>query len=167
MPYADMKALANAATGGWDELAQRAADDPAVTGDMIKATSEGDDRSAWTADERDAADKAVGRCSDALDRASRHADTYLYPKYRSVMPLPDPVVQGSSLVEAVSAIALKRLYGTTVPEDLRRGAQWADDYLRDLASGKVSLGAGDASVAQAAGETVVRTGPKSFDWDRY
>jgi phage gp36-like protein len=167
MAYADLKDLANAATGGWAELAQRASDDPAVTGELMKLTAEGGDRSAWTPEARDAADQAIARCSDALDRASRHADTYLFPKYRTVMPLPDELVQGSSLVEAVAAIALKRLYGTTVPEDLRRGAAWADDYLRDLASGKVSLGAGDQAVAQAPGATVVRTPSKSFDWDRY
>lgn len=62
---------------------------------------------------------ALARLQDALERASRHADTYLFPRYRARMPLPDTLVQGSSLPAAVATIALKRLYGTSVPEELR------------------------------------------------
>lgn len=165
--YATLRDLADAATGGWTELAQRASVDPAVTGELMQATAEGADRSQWAPEAQAAADAALERLQDALERASRHADTYLFPRYRTVMPLSTDLVQGSSLPGAVATIALKRLYGTSVPEELRRGAQWADDYLRDLAAGKISLGAADTEVPQPAGRMVSRTQAKTFDWERY
>lgn len=165
--YATFADLVLAATGGWAELAQRASPDPAVTGELLQATVEGGNRSAWSPEAQVAADAAVERLQDALDRASRHADTYLYPRYRQYMPLPAELITGSSLPLAVATIAIKRLYGTTVPEDVRKGAQWADDYLRDLSAGKVSLGMPDTDVAQPPGRVVSRTQPKAFDWGRY
>lgn len=165
--YATLQQLADAATGGWQEVAQRATTDPAVDGALMQATAEAADRDAWTLDAQAAADAALVRLNDALERASRHADTYLFPRYRQQMPLPVDLVNGSSLPAVVAAIALKRLYGTSVPEELRKGTQWADDYLRDISKGVVSLGGSDAAVAQPAGRMVSRVPAKAFDWDRY
>ena len=165
--YATLQDLAQAATGGWTELAQRATVDPAVDGELLQATVDGGDRTAWSESAQVSADAAVLRLQEALERASRHADTYLFPRYRANMPLPAEMVQGSSLPAAVATIAIKRLYGTSVPEDLRRGAQWADDYLRDLSAGKVSLGETDLEVAQPPGRMVSRTQAKRFDWGSY
>ncbi len=92
---------------------------------------------------------------------------YLFPRYRARMPLPVELVQGSSLPAAVAAIALKRLYGTSVPEELRRGAAWADQYLADLSKGVVSLGGADTEVAQPAGRMAARAPGSTFDWGRY
>lgn len=165
--YAGLQQLADAATGGWQELAQRASTDPAVDGALLQASAQAQDRSAWDAEAQAAADAALARLQDALERASRHADTYLFPRYRQQMPLPADLVDGSSLPAVVAAIALKRLYGTSVPEDLRKGTQWADDYLRDLSKGTVSLGGADATVAQPAGRMTSRAPAKAFDWERY
>lgn len=165
--YASLDDLARAATGGWDELAQRGASSALVDGALLQATVLAEDRSAWSLDAQAQADIALARLNDALERASRHADTYLFPRYRTVMPLPTDLVQGSDLPSVVAAIALKRLYGTSVPEELRRGTQWADDYLRDLSKGTVSLGAVDATVAQPGGRMVSRPPAKAFDWDGY
>jgi len=167
MVYATIADLLQAATGGWDELAQRAALNALVDGQLMQATVEGTERAAWTAPAVEAADAALLRINDALARASAHADTYMFPRYRTVMPLAAELVAGSSLPAAVAAIALKRLYGHLVPEEVRKGTQWADDYLRDLSKGVVSLGGLDATVAQPAGHMVSRAQGKAFDWGSY
>lgn len=165
--YATLTELAAAATGGWAELAQHASADPDVSGELMQLTAEGGDRSAWSAELQAAADAGLAVLQDVLERTSRHADTHLYPRYRQHMPLSEDLVRGSSLPEVVAAIAVKRLYGAQVPEDVRRGVQWAEDYLVGLAKGTVSLGAADVQVAQPSGRMSVRAPGKAFDWERY
>lgn len=165
--YATLQHLVAAATNGWTELAQRASPEAVLDPVLLKALAELGDTSAWTPEELVVASAALARLQDALERASRHADTYLYPRYHARMPLPEDLIQGSSLPDAVAAIALKRLYGTTVPEELRRGAAWADQYLSDLSKGAVSLGGTDTAVAEPAGRMHVRAAKGAFDWGRY
>ena len=165
--YATILNLVEAATGGWTELAQRAAPEAVLDGVLLQAVATSGDVSDWTPDAIAVATTALARLQDALERASRHADTYLFPRYRASMPLPTDMVLGSSLPGAVAAIALKRLYGTSVPEELRRGAAWADQYLVDLSKGVVSLGGADTDVAQPAGRVVTRTPSSTFDWRGY
>lgn len=165
--YATLTDLANAATDGWRELAQRGAPEAVLDSTLLIVAAAGGETSPWPADDVAVATTAVARLQDALDRASKHADTYLFPRYRARMPLPVDLVQGSSLPSAVAAIALKRLYGASVPEELRRGAAWADQYLVDLNKGVVSLGGTDTEVAQPAGHMVTRAPSGSFDWGRY
>ncbi|MBS0401105.1 MAG: DUF1320 family protein [Proteobacteria bacterium] len=165
--YASITDLVSAATGGWTELAQRAAPEAVLDAELLRLVATTGNVSGWAADAIALATAALARLQDALERASRHADTYLFPRYRARMPLPVDLVQGSSLPAAVAAIALKRLYGTAVPEDLRRGAAWADQYLADLAKGVVSLGGGDTDVAQPPGRMVTRAQASAFDWGAY
>jgi phage gp36-like protein len=163
MPYATLDDLLHAATGGWPDLAQRASASPLVDGALLQATASGADRSDWTPEARALADTALARLHEVLERASRHTDTYLFPRYRSALPLAEALVRGSDLPSAVAAIAYKRLYGAQVPEDVRRGVQWADDYLRDIARGVVSLGTADTAVAQGTMRTQVRAPKSRFD----
>lgn len=165
--YATLDDLLAAATGGWEELAQRGGMSALVDGDLLYATAQASDRSAWSPEAQAAADVALARLNDALARASSHADTYMFPRYRTVMPLASEVVQASALPSVVAAIALQRLYGTSVPEEVRKGTQWAHDYLRDLSKGVVSLGAVDVTVAQPAGHVITRVPAKAFDWGSY
>lgn len=165
--YGTILDLAAAATGGWTELAQRAAPEAVLDPRLLEAVATAGDVSDWTAEALTEAAAALSRLHDAMERASRHADTYLFPRYRARMPLPNELIQGSSLPAAVAAIALKRLYGTSVPEDLRRGAAWADDYLTGLSKGTVSLGGADVDVAQPAGRMVTRAPASAFDWGAY
>lgn len=165
--YASITDLVAAATGGWSELAQRAAPEAVLDAELLRLVATNGDVDGWAVDALTVATAALARLHDALERASRHADTYLFPRYRARMPLPLELVQGSSLPSAVAAIALKRLYGTSVPEDLRRGAAWADQYLGDLAKGVVSLGGGDIDVAQPPGRMVTRAPGSTFDWRAY
>ena len=165
--YATLDDLLAAATNGWEELAQRGGMSARVDGGLLYATAQASDRSAWSLEAQAAADAALVRLNDALVRASSHADTYMFPRYRTVMPLAPEVVQASALPSVVAAIALQRLYGTSVPEEVRKGTQWAHDYLRDLSKGVVSLGAVDVTVAQPAGHVITRVPAKAFDWAGY
>lgn len=169
MAYCTAQDVANAATGGWDEVAQRAHPTSAgVDGALLQAACADDpDLSDWPADVQALALAAAQRVADAIDMASRHIDTYLYPRYRAVMPLPVDTVQASSLPGVCAAIALRRLYGASAPDEVRKGTAWADAYLVDVAKGLVSLGQTDTTVAQAPGQTVARAQPKAFDWGAY
>lgn len=160
--------VANAATGAWEEVAQRASPTQAgVDGDLLRAAVAGENLDEWPEANRELAAQAVERLADAIVQAGRHIDTYLYPKYRSQMPLPPETVQASSLPAVCAAIALRRLYGASVPEELRKGTAWADQYLVDVSKGIVSLGQADGDVVQPPGRTVARAKPKAFDWGSY
>lgn len=167
MAYACVDDMVLVATRGWAELSERAMPSAQVPGDLLQLTAQHGDRSAYTAAELAAADSVLARLEDALERASRHADTYLFPRYRAALPLKTALIEGSDLPSVIATIALKRLYGTEVPEDIRKGSQWADDYLKDLANGRVSLGFLDTAVAVPTGRVVTASRPKSFDWRGY
>lgn len=140
MRYATLGDLARVASNGWDELAQRGSRDRRVTGVLLRTLAEGGDTSAFPAEAVTEAGYALDVLNDSLDRASRHADTYIAP--RAPTPVSAERLEGSDLPTVVAAIALRRLYGTTVPEAVLQGTKWADQYLRDFADGRVSLGAG-------------------------
>ncbi|MGS5089067.1 phage protein Gp36 family protein [Hydrogenophaga sp. A37] len=160
--------VANTATGGWEELAQRASPAQAgVDGELLRAAVAGQSLADWPPEAQALAAEAVIRLNDAIDKAGRHIDTYLFPRYRGVMPLAAEVVEASSLPGVCAALALRRLWGASLPEELRRGTAWADQYLVDVSKGIVSLGQADTAVAQAPGQTVARSQAKRFEWDGY
>lgn len=165
--FARIADIARAATGGWDELAERASPDPRVDGSLLQLTVTGGDRSGYDADAIALADAALAWLNEVLAGASRHADTYLAPRYQAVMPLSDELIASSDLPAAVAAIALRRLYGSLLPDGIRKGTDWADAYLRDLSAGRASLGVADTQTAQVPGRMSVQTAKKSFDWERY
>jgi phage gp36-like protein len=167
--YCNAVEVANTATGGWEELAQRANPTGAgVDGELLQAACAAvPNLTAWPADLQDLAVEAAARVASAIDMAGRHIDTYLFPRYRPVMPLDPAIVAASSLPAVCAAIALRRLWGASLPEDLRRGTAWADAYLVDVSKGVVSLGQVDSTVAQAPGQTAARSQDKRFDWDAY
>jgi len=168
MAYCTAADVANAATGGWEELAQRANPTGAgVDGELLQAAVAGQSLADWPEESQDLAALAVARVTSAIDMASRHIDPYLFPRYRDQMPLPGPTVLASSLPAVCAAIALRRLYGASLPEEVRRGTAWADQYLADISKGIVSLGVTTDTVAQPAGRTVARAPDKAFDWGGY
>lgn len=171
--------VANTATGGWAELAQRAMPEGAgVDGQLLQAalvaaaglaagTGAGAAWGDWADDTQAQGLQAAARVNDAIAMAGKHIDTYLFPRYRGVMPLPLETVQASSLPAVCAAIALRRLYGASLPEELRLGTKWADQYLIDLSKGQVSLGQPDTATAQPAGSVVSKSKAKAFAWDGY
>lgn len=167
MSYANATHLAGVATGGWQELAERACPGPGVDADLMHAAATEGNTATWPNDLVQLAQLGALRINEVLDMSSRHADTYLFPRYRQHMPLPQALVDTSPLPDVVAALALRRLYGALVPEDIAKGTGWADQYLRDLSKGVVSLGAVDTVVAQPMGASRANTQPKAFDWGRY
>lgn len=145
MLYATLADLARVATGGWVDLAQRAGRDARVGGELLRTRAGGGDVSAWPADAVAAADDALAVLGDVLERTSRHADTYINPRFRG--PLPADLVATSDLPTVVATIAYRRLFGAAVGKELAEATRWADQYLRDLADGRVSLGRHDAQGA--------------------
>lgn len=167
--YCTAADVAHTATGGWEELAQRANPSQAgVDGELLQAACAAvPNLTAWPLEAQALGTQAAARVVDAIAMAGRHIDTYLFPRYRGVMPLAAETVAASSLPAVCAAIALRRLYGASLPQELRDGTKWADQYLVDLSKGIVSLGQVDTTVAQAPGQTVARSQPKAFDWGAY
>lgn len=141
MLYATFADLARVAPGGWLELAQRAGCGPLVGAALFEAVATGGELDAWPADQVADATRGVSLLLDTLERTSRHADTYIVPRYGQ--RLSPELVAGSDLPTVVATIALRRLYGHAATEDMRRATDWADKYLADLAAGRASLGTAD------------------------
>ena len=142
MRYATVFDLARVATGGWNELAERTVQDARIDGALLEATATGADRSAWGEALWPLADAALARLDDTLARTSRYADAFIVPRYGAFLSA--GLVASSDLPTAVATLALRRLRGTTVSPEVQAATKWADDYLRDLASGRLSLGTLDA-----------------------
>lgn len=167
MAYATAADVARLATRGWDDVAQRVAQDARVPGALLRALFEGADTSTWAPAAVALGQQALASLNDSLERASRHADTYIAPRYKGVLPLPDHLVDGSDLPSVVAAIVLRRLMGATVSKDATDNTRWADEYLRDLRDGRVSLGATDTATAQPPGRMVSRAPRKTINWNNY
>lgn len=170
MHYCTAADIANTATGGWEELAQRASPTHAgVDGALLADAVNGDDLSGYPVSVQELANAAAMRVLWAIDMASRHIDTYLYTRYREYMPLAPEVIVASSLPACCAAIALKRLWGASMPRDMADQLKWADQYLVDISKGVVSLGQAEAQapVAQPAGQVITKTKPSAFDWGQY
>lgn len=136
--YASFDDLAQAAPNGWQELAELGRAGPGVTASLMEAAAVGEDLSGWDPAQVDDALRALARLADALDRSSRHADSYLVPRYGH--RLPAEVIAASDLPGAVATLALRRLYGHTASDALRKATEWADRYLVDLSAGRASIG---------------------------
>ncbi|MDO5289341.1 MAG: DUF1320 family protein [Pseudomonadota bacterium] len=167
MSYATAADLARVATRGWDDLAQRAAQNARVPGELLRTLYTGGSTAGVDADVLSLAQRAMELLHDALERASRHADTYIQPRYQGQLPLPAHLVDGSDLPTVVATVAYRRLMGASLSEDVDRNTAWAEKYLRDLAAGVVSLGGSDHDTPQPPGRMVSRTACKSIAWHRY
>ena len=142
MMYATVYDLARVATGGWAELAERTAQDARVDGALLEATANGADRADWGEAVWPLADAALASLEDTLARTSRYADGFIAPRYGAV--LSTSLLASSDLPTAVATIALRRLRGTTISREVHDATRWADAYLSDIASGRISLGTLDA-----------------------
>lgn len=142
MRYASLADLVRVATHGWDELAQRAVQDARVDGALLRTLADEGDVSAWPAELVILAEDGLARLAADLERASRHADTYITPRLAG-MPLSSEAVAASDLPTVVASIAYRRLYGAAASDDIRKSTAWADQYLRDFADGRVSIGGND------------------------
>ena len=167
MSYATPADIARVATRGWDDIAQRVIQHARVSGELMRTLYEGESTAGVDADVLEMARRGLEQVRDVLERASRHADTYIQPRYQGVLPLPAHLVNGSDLPSVVATIAYRRLMGASLSEDVDRNTAWAEKYLRDLADGRVTLGGTDTATPQPPGRMVSRTSCKSINWQQY
>lgn len=134
---------------GADELAGLVQPDDLATlpAALLRATLAGDDRSAWSAEEQEAADLGVIRFENAIDHAGRLMDSYLGERYG--LPLDTAVVAESPLPRLCGAIARHALWDDQPAEEVTRGFEQAMSWLREVAVGKAGLGAGGVASSGA------------------
>lgn len=167
MAYATPADLARVATRGWDDIAQRVVQSARVSGELLRTLYEGGSTAGVDADVLALAERGLAQAADVLERTSRHADTYIQPRYQGVLPLPAHLVNGSDLPTVVATIAYRRLMGASLSEDVERNTAWAEKYLRDLADGKVTLGGTDNATPQPPGRMASSAPCKTIDWRQY
>lgn len=136
--YCTPSDMAVVATGGWEELAQRAAQDGRVTGELLRGLYEGSALSGQSAEVRRKAQEALDLLVALCDKTSRFADTFIAVRYRT--PLATETVAAADLTSVVATIAVLRLHGVAATEDVRAASKWAFDYLNAVQSGRASLG---------------------------
>lgn len=121
---------------GARELSQIATPDDyaVVSPDLMRATIDAADRSAWTAEETTAADIALVRIVAALESAEAEIDTYLRGRY--ALPL---AVVPRVLTDAAQDIARYNLYEDAVPEAVTTRYDNAVGRLRGIGAGTLSL----------------------------
>ena len=167
MAYATVADVARVATRGWDDIAQRAVQNARVAGETLRALYSGESVAGVAADVLELAQRGLALVADTLERASRHADTYIQPRYQGQLPLPAHLVSGSDLPTVVATMGYRRLMGASLPEEIRKNTDWAEKYLRDVAAGLVTFGATDNTTPQPPGRMVSSTSCKTIDWERY
>ena len=135
-PYATLAQLRARASGR--NLAQAAApDDASVTRDLLDLTIDNGDRSAYTADERAAADAAVAALQLALQDATDEIDSWIAPRFPDVAATPPPV-----LVAHCADLALYRLYQPGHPDDpIAQRHKGVMAWLKEVARGGIDLSA--------------------------
>lgn len=107
--------------------------------------------------------------SAVLERAIADADalvnSYLAPRYR--LPLAPELIAQSSLGAVASDLARYHLYDGAATEEVEKRYERAVAWLKDVASGKASLGGADRAVATPEGRAVVRAPDSGIDWRLY
>lgn len=128
---------------------------------LMDATLRGSDRSAWTAEEVQAADVVLARVQDAIGEASALIDGYLGQRgYKLPLALP-PATSGQNVLmvwsRAITRYLLNKDRSLDVSKDpIGRDYQDALRMLGLVAQGKFSLGADDPEGASQKTSTDVR-----------
>lgn len=163
MDYATLDDLARVSVAGWPEMAQRASRDARVTAALLRAVADAGDTSAFPADVIAIATEAVEVLRDQIAAASRHADTFIAGRYPGGLTAAQ--FAASDLSTVVATIAWRRMYGPAASEEIIKATKWADDYLRDVANGVVSLGIAASADAGDTGEVLYQFSPRSVTDD--
>jgi phage gp36-like protein len=142
------------------EIAQAATPEhlPPVAAALMDATLAGADRSAYGSDVRAVADLALARVNAAITAAVELVNSYIAPRYAAAMPL----AAGPAAALKVHARAITRYYlhqhlRVTTPNSADGQHPIHADYertlafLRDIASGKLSLGVDDPAPVTTSG----------------
>jgi len=163
MDYATLDDLARVSVAGWPEMAQRACRDARITAELLRTVAAGGDTSGYPADQVVIAAEGVEVLRAQLAAASRHADTFIAGYYPDGLTMPQ--LAASDLSTVVATIAWRRMYGPVVPKEVIEATRWADDYLRDVAKGVVSLGTPTGPAAPGDDEVMFSFRPRSVTDD--
>lgn len=151
---------------GDEEMAQLSAPEhPAVTGALLRLTAETGDRSAYSAEDIAAADAALDRINKRIIDAGFMMDSYL--SVRQNLPLPQAVIDASNLNQTCRDIARYILNDKGAIEAVKERYLGWISWLKDLARGVATLGAGDTAVATGFGSMRVATGQSAHAWENY
>lgn len=115
-----------------------------ITADMLQTGAEGGDLSGYTQAEQNEIAAALVIINEALADATSLVDPYLTPRYSLPMSTTPRVLE-----TFVSDIARHSLHGNTVPDSVRDRYKDAISFLRDVASGKASLGLDENNASTA------------------
>ena len=162
MPYATPQNLLD-----WfdaQELAQLATPKryPVIDALLLELTVSGGDRSAYTPEEIEAADAALAVINEALDASDAIIDSYLGQRYE--LPLSQTQIDASPLPRYCGDLARYQLADDQEVETITKRYDRALRWLRDLADGKASIGAGEPE--QASGAVVISGPSRIFGRDR-
>ena len=146
---------------GYAELAQLAQPDDAVTvaPEMLRLTVEGGDRSAYSADETDAADHAVAAIDTAIADAGAEIDGYLAGRY--TLPLAEvPEV----LALRAAQVARYHLSNDQLIDKVEAAYKAAVRWLEWVSSGRIQLttATGEAEATGGAGSAEFVEGEGQF-----
>ncbi|MGA0610564.1 gp436 family protein [Caldimonas sp. KR1-144] len=166
MPYVSHAELAE--RPGARELAQVASPDhkDIVDYGLMDVTLRGEDRSAWTAEEQEAADAAIVRVDDAVREADGVIDGFLARRYTLPLTAPvPPVVTGWS--RAIARYLLHKDRQSLDKDDpIVRDYREALRLLQLAADGKFTLGIGDETVESNGGDVQIVSDAAVFGRDQ-
>ncbi len=162
MPYATPQNLLD-----WfdaQELAQLATPKryPVIDAVLLELTVSGGDRSAYTAQEIEAADAALASIAGALDASDAIIDSYVGKRYQ--LPLSQTQIDASPLPRYSGDLARYQLTDDQEVETITKRYDRALRWLRDLANGSASIGEGEPE--QTSGAVVISGPTRIFGRDR-
>lgn len=136
-----------------------------VSGDLLRATVQGDDRSQYSSALLMRANAAYQLITQTIAAAERLIDSYLSPRY--TLPLPQNLVDNSPLLTYCNHIVRFMLMDDRTTDEVDKRYDQAMKWLRDVSMNKASLGADDTAVASSAGRMVSRRGRSKLNWDGF
>jgi phage gp36-like protein len=165
MPYATPADMLERV--GPKELAEVATprDLAVVSPELMRDTIEGNDRSAYAQDEKDAADAALARIEGALADAQAQLDGYLGSRYSLPLASPPAVLTQYSV-----DVARFRLFDDAPPEAVKKRYDGALQFAQRVAKGEVAIGVSDQEVATGGSPEVAgpdRTLTEDGVWGDY
>jgi phage gp36-like protein len=148
-------------------LAQLAAPgDSEVDGILFALTIANGDRSAYDADVIAKADAALVRLNSSIESADRIINSYI--KQHWPLPLDQALIDTSPLPTCCMDLTVYDLSGTTTTEDEERRRNEAIALLRDISTGKASLGEQQGTAVASQNSYIVKNGcSKEIDYSEY
>ena len=128
---------------------------PVVDAVLLELTASGGDRSSYPPADIEAADAALAVINDALIAATNLIDSYLTNRY--TVPLAQAQIDTSPLPRICGDVARYELSDDKAIDTIKQRYDNALRWLRDVAAGNATLGAGDP--APVGGGAVVVNGP--------